>query len=330
MTSGLHTLLYHRVRHSHAWRTDFAEDLISATPRLFERQLRYLARYCSPVGADQVSAALSGRHVLPPRAVLVTFDDGYRDFAECAWPLLKQYRIPCVLFVATAFPTDTSRLFWWDALWQLVTRTRQTKLVYAAASVVSLETDAQRTHAYAVLSEWLKTQSPDARRRWLQVHSERLQVKPAMTPGAQVLAWDELRGLARDGLVVAPHGRNHELLDQVDDATLHCEVSGSRDDIAREIGACPPLFAYPNGNFDARAPRVLGQTGYACAFTTVGGRDVLPTSQPFVLRREQARGSLLRLAVKLTPSVGAWRTTSSAKSIRGASQGQRETRQPRR
>jgi peptidoglycan/xylan/chitin deacetylase (PgdA/CDA1 family) len=179
--------------------------------------------------------------------------------------------------------------------------------VYGAGDVLWLESGAQRARAYAVLSEWLKKQSPGSRHAWLQVLSERLQVSTAMGASAQVLDWDELRALVRDGLVVAPHSRNHELLDQVDQATLRCEASGSRDEITRHIGECPPIFAYPNGNFDARTLRTLRETGYACAFTTIGGLDVLPTREPFMLRREQARGSLLRLAVKLTPGVAAWR-----------------------
>lgn len=307
MISRLHSLLYHRVRVREGWQPDFAEELISASPAAFERYLRYLARYCSPVGADQVRAALAGDQVLPARAVLVTFDDGYRDFAEHAWPLLKQYRIPCVLFVPTAFPEDRTRLFWWDALWQLVTRTRKKAVAYGADGVLPLHTEAQRERAYVVLSQWLKTQSPASRRSWLEALSARLQVSPSMTAGAEVLTWEELRSLVRDGLVVAPHGRNHELLDQVDAVQLRDEIAGSRDDITRQIGECPPLFAYPNGNFDARALRVLGETGYSCAFTTIGGRDTLPTRQPFMLRRETSR-SLLRLGVKLEPTVAAWRT----------------------
>jgi peptidoglycan/xylan/chitin deacetylase (PgdA/CDA1 family) len=308
MTPGLHTLLYHRVQPRHTSCPDLAPDLISATPRVFERHLRYLARYCSPVGADEVIAAIGGRQGLPSRAVLVTFDDGYRDFAEFAWPLLKQYRIPCVLFVSTAFPSDLNRQFWWDALWQLVSRTRGARVAYGAAGGLPLATDAQRSRAYAIVSEWLKTQSAASRRTWLDLLGEQLEVRPMMSGRGAVLAWDELRALVRDGLVVAPHGQLHELLDQVDAATLRCEVRGSRDDIAREIGYCPPLFAYPNGNFDARVVRELGAAGYQGAFTTIGGRDALPAREPFMLRREQARGSLSRLALKLMPAISAWRT----------------------
>ena len=311
MSRGLQTLLYHRLQPRHKPRRDLAPELVSATPELFERHLRYLARYCSPVNIDEVTSALNGRHRLPQRAVLVTFDDGYRDFAEFAWPLLKQYRIPCVLFVATAFAANPRRVFWWDALWQLVSRTNRRRLTYGAAGAaheLPLVTDDERVRAYMIVSGWLKGVSPDLRHTWLDRLGNQLQVNPGLSDTAAVLAWDELRDLARDGLVIAPHGQVHELLDQVDAATLRREVRGSREDVTRQIGHCPPLFAYPNGNFDARVVRELAESGYAAAFTTVGGRDVLPAREPFMLRREQARGSLSRLMLKLQPPVAAWRT----------------------
>ena len=308
--SGLHTILYHRIQPHHAWRVDLAPDLISATPELFERHLRYLARYCSPVSADEVLAAIAGEHRLPRRAVLVTFDDGYRDFREYAWPLLKQFRIPCVLFVSTAYSTDPTRLFWWDALWQLVSRTHEPALLCrpGTVAVIPLTTTDQRLRAYRSVSEWLKGRSPASRQALISQFSVQLHVRPALLDGPAVLTWTELRDLARDGVVVAPHGRLHELLDQVASSTLCSEVSGSRDDVARQIGHCPPLFAYPNGNFNARVVGAVADAGFDAAFTTIGGRSVLPTRQPLMLRREQGRGSLSRLFVKLSPEVARWRT----------------------
>jgi peptidoglycan/xylan/chitin deacetylase (PgdA/CDA1 family) len=305
---GLHILLYHRIQPRDGARPDLAPDLVSATPELFDRQLRYLARYCSPVGADEVMAAIAGKHRLPRRAVLVTFDDGYRDFAQCAWPLLKKHRIPCVLFAVTAFSNQPTRVFWWDAVWQLLSVTRNTTLSYGASNVLPLTTFRQRRRAYLDVSELLKACSQSTRQELMVQLGEQLRVQPALQHGPSVLAWNELRQLAQDGVIVAPHSQCHELLDQVEPGALRSEVSGSRDDVVREIGQCPPLFAYPNGNFDARVIRALTDAGFAAALTTIGGRNELPTRQPFMLRREQARGSLSRLAVKLSPQVARWRT----------------------
>src|SRR5688572_19329289 len=117
MAMLLRSLIYHRIGDP-SDDSPLAPDLVSATPAELERQLSEVVTRYTPVGADDVVAAVTERRELPRGAVLVTFDDGYRDFAEIAWPILKKYSVPAVLFVSTAYPDCPGRMFWWDALWQ--------------------------------------------------------------------------------------------------------------------------------------------------------------------------------------------------------------------
>src|SRR5438105_2680290 len=75
---------------------------VTITPSDFEAALRFLTRYYIPVGLQDVLAAPEGRG-LPPRAVLVTFDDGYASIMEWAAPLCRMFRVPAVLFLNAAF-----------------------------------------------------------------------------------------------------------------------------------------------------------------------------------------------------------------------------------
>src|SRR5688572_8302859 len=98
----LRALMYHRVADA-ADRPDLATSLISATPADFRAQMEHLVAHYRPVSAHEVLDSFELGRALPPRSVLVTFDDGYRDFAEHAWPILKHLGIPVVLFVPTAY-----------------------------------------------------------------------------------------------------------------------------------------------------------------------------------------------------------------------------------
>lgn len=81
---------------------------VSITPPKFEAALRFLTAHYTPVSLDDVLNEGDGKD-LPPRAILVTFDDAYASIAEWAAPLCHQYHVPAVFFVNAAF-LDNQRL----------------------------------------------------------------------------------------------------------------------------------------------------------------------------------------------------------------------------
>jgi Polysaccharide deacetylase len=97
----LTVLTYHRIADRENDPNDLDPALISATPQDFERHVEWLAANAAPVSLEDVLAAQAGLAELPPRAVLVTFDDAYRDFADSAWPVMRAHGVPATLFVAT-------------------------------------------------------------------------------------------------------------------------------------------------------------------------------------------------------------------------------------
>lgn len=67
-------------------------SLLSVSPETFRRQLEWLA-------ANHIPVAPLSKVRQQPGSVALTFDDGYRNFAQIAWPLLRKYRFPATVFV---------------------------------------------------------------------------------------------------------------------------------------------------------------------------------------------------------------------------------------
>jgi peptidoglycan/xylan/chitin deacetylase (PgdA/CDA1 family) len=111
---------------------------------------------------------------------------------------------------------------------------------------------------------------------------QRLQAPP---PENAVLGWSELRRLAAEGVTLAPHTRTHPLLNRLPEAEARQEVVGARDDLEREIGAVPPVFAYPAGGHNDVVVRILQEAGFRLAFTTLRGAVRFPLRDPLRLRR---------------------------------------------
>ena len=256
--------------------------VISTTPKGFERQVRTLASRFRVISLEEAMSALQGRSSLPPRALLFTFDDAYRDFAAHAWPVLRSHGLPAVLFVPTAFPGQPGRAFWWDRLYRAFACARREDSLPSAAGMLRLRTPAERERSFKRVRDRVKElPHREAMELVARVCSA---LEPSPSAGA-VLDWDELRALASEGVALCAHTRTHPLLDRIGPDEVRAEVAGSLADLRREVGAVQPVLAYPGGHYDRTALRVVRELGIEVAFTTHRGLNDLRSVDPLQLRR---------------------------------------------
>lgn len=308
----LRVLTYHRIDEPAAHPT-LSPGLISATPEAFDQQMSYLAAYYRVISTPELLDACRTGRPLPPRAVLVTFDDGYRDFAEYAWPTMKRYRLPATLFVPTAFPDHPERVFWWDQLYQALTASRRAVLD-TPLGPLPLATAEQRTRAFTRLKDLAKKLPHDEAMALVERVCRELGAPRAEQ---SVLSWDTLRRLVREGVTLGAHTRTHPLMNRVSLAQARDEALGSLDDLRRETGTAAPIFAYPSGGFDDAVVRLLAREGFMLAFTTVRGINDLRDADHLRLRRINVgrRATLAVFRARLLPwslYLNRWRPLSGA------------------
>jgi peptidoglycan/xylan/chitin deacetylase (PgdA/CDA1 family) len=282
---GFAALTYHRVDDPGArpWLYPF---LLSATPEAFDAQMAALLRRHRPIGLPDLLAASRGARPLPRRAVLVTFDDAYRDFVDNAWPILQRRGIPATLFVPTAFPDARDGFFgsfWWDRVWQAV-QAAPAGVVHAGAERHQLADDGSRRLAARALVEFHKGLPHDEAMTRVAALTEQLGGTAA---GGDILGWDDLRRLAAEGVHIAPHSRTHPLLTRLEPDRVADELHGSREDLDRQLAgrSFGTVFAYPAGQHDAANRTALAQLGFELAFTTERGINQLGHTDPLRLRR---------------------------------------------
>ncbi len=270
-------------------------------PEPFARQMEYLAAHYRVVSVPRVLAVLDGGPPLPPRALLVTFDDAYRSFAEVAWPILCRHGFPATLFVPTAYPDRPEPRFWWDRLEQGFARAEAQAPLATPFGALALQTPAERAQAHAAVKRWIKD-LPHAEA--LARTTEVCRAIGAPVEAHEVLGWDELRALARAGVVLGAHTRTHPRLDRVSRAEAVAEIRGSLFDLEREVPDQARVFAYPDGRFDDELVDVARAAGVELAFTTRRGTNDLLACDRLRLRRihVDARDSVAVLRAKLALS----------------------------
>lgn len=262
----LHVLTYHRVLDGHH----------------FDQQMAYLTEEYHVISATDLLQAIGQHRKLPPGSLVITFDDAYQDFADCAWPIMKRYGLPATLFVPTAFPDNPNRIFWWDRLQHAFEYTPRRDMLETPAGRLSLSTPGRRQKAYRKIRNHIKKLPYGELLSWTDKICSELDAPPAPH---RVLAWDALRELAEEGVTLAPHTRYHRFLDRLSADEIEEEVVGSMQDLKREIGLAPPIFAYPDGRFNNTVIEILEDAGIKAAFTTVKGVNEMQSADRMQLKR---------------------------------------------
>jgi peptidoglycan/xylan/chitin deacetylase (PgdA/CDA1 family) len=277
----LRVLTYHRVDEEDA-QPHLSPSILSASPGDFDKQMGLIASRYTATDVQAVLDYLEQGRRLPERAVLVTFDDGYRDFAQHAWGILQKYNIPVVLFVPTAYPGQPQRQLWWDKLYNAVYHTEIGE-IESPLGTLRLTTAAERSRVFKRLRDYVK-RLPHGEAMELVDHlCDRLHAPPVNDN--HIMNWDELRQLAASGVTLAAHTRNHPMLTRISVREAEQEAVNSLEDLQHHVGAVLPVFAYPSGGADEQLARCLAHAGFKLAFTTVRGVNDLSSANPLLLKR---------------------------------------------
>jgi peptidoglycan/xylan/chitin deacetylase (PgdA/CDA1 family) len=239
---------------------------MTVSTRRFDEQMAHLRDHHCVLSLAELAAALEAGARVPPNAVVVTFDDGYRDNLSVAAPIMQSYGIPATLFAATG-PADRGELLWWDAL-----------------ELAGLGTRRHRAHAKYLPNAQLHRYVSDA---LVDVPRERIAAAVAET----YLDWDGLRAWCGRGLELGAHTVTHPILSGLAAEDATAEIGASRDAIARHTGQRPSAFSYPNGtarDFTSETMRLVDRVGLRVACTSVAGLNT-PETPLLALRRICAR-----------------------------------------
>jgi len=235
---GAAVLCYHDIRASDD-STRFSD--LHVTEATFERHCRLIADACDPISLDDFREARESGRVLPPRSVIVTFDDGYRGVLDHALPILERYGIPATVFVSIA-PVLKGQHFWFDA------QSRRE----GEASVVNARMLPYRQ--WRALVESIETMAVD-------------------TESHRPLTRSELERLAESPLIeIGAHTMTHPTLALTPIEEQRREIAGCRTALERVLERSVSAFAYPYGNpstdYTSETVGAVRDARFDVAFTT--------------------------------------------------------------
>lgn len=249
---------------------------LEIAPAFLEATVGLLRRHgVEPLSLDEMAERLK-RGPSRARFACLTFDDGYRDNLEWAYPILKRHRIPFAIYLTTGVP-DGQPCLWWRTVDRAVAAAPEIEVAFGdAPRRLACRTAAEKAAAVAEVHRLMRALPDETQRRALVAHLAARAGVDACAPTRELgLTWDQLRALAADPLVtIGAHTVSHPFLSKLPMHEARWEMAAGAARIKDMLGTAPAHFSYPFGDAGAAGPRdfaLARDVGFVTAVTTRPG-----------------------------------------------------------
>jgi peptidoglycan/xylan/chitin deacetylase (PgdA/CDA1 family) len=233
----------------------------------FAAFLQYASQHCEFANLDQEPEWKSSDKL----KLAVTFDDGWSDNAESAYPIASRYHVPLVIFIVPG-KTGTALPFWPER-------------AAAALDRVPSTNDSLRAASIGKAIEELKAMPALERENRVR---QMVRAGGAVESSAAVdktMTWEQIAELHARGVIFGSHTSTHEILTTIPATQAKQEIVSSRKAIQQKLGGSCELFSYPNGDYSEDVRALVAQAGYKFAFSNQEPGVWTRDCDPFLIPR---------------------------------------------
>ena len=283
---GALVLMYHRV-------IDLENDpyFLAVSPANFRQQIEYIKSTCHIMPLHVLIETIRDGK-LPNRAAAITFDDGYIDVLEQAYPILNEAQAPATVYI-TSGHIGSRREFWWDDLERLlILPETQPEILHLEVNGQDYEwyvsSDRNRGKLHHDLYQLVKPLKHEGRIHILDQLGDWAGLESNGRPQYRTMDETEVIQLAKDGIIeIGAHTVTHPMLSSLtpDDQTR--EIVEGRHTLEEIIGEEVHSFAYPYGkaeDFTQESVQIVRSAGFSFGCSSICG-SVESGSDIFQLNR---------------------------------------------
>lgn len=273
-------LMYHRVLPKEDQHYQQEQPGMLVTPDSFKMHLKVLKKYFQPIHLSEWIHSTIHHQPLPKKAVVITFDDGWIDNYQYAYPLLKTESFPASIFLVSEM-VGTSTTFWPEQLIKIILQAsvlphdhvwntepfQWLNKLMTAAQINKNEPNIEGIDQLICQAKYFSEEELYAKILAMQ---KILPTQPPSSP--EILSWEQTREMSSSGLIqYGSHTCNHiRMSNSLTDKTLHSEILDSKKTIKSQIKQPVDLFCYPNGDITTPAENIV-KKNYIAACTTESG-----------------------------------------------------------
>jgi len=291
LRNKLIVLNYHRVRPNDShFTTAFDDGVYTLNMDQFNQQIKWLKNNTLILSERELIDCYRDGIFIPPKTsapcVMITFDDGYRDNYTLAYPILKYYEVPAILFVATQM-VNTRQVPWWDVIAYLIKRCSKPFISFDGRQ---FPMGTQKMESIAFFQLMMKKEQYEHTKYLLPDLSDACEVTlpDADVQDKEILTWEEIREMAQKYIAVGSHTHTHRVLSTINTSSQKEEMILSKLIIEENIGQPVLSISYPVGEpkyITEETPEIAASSGFVLGFTTNTGVNYWKRIQRYTIRR---------------------------------------------
>ena len=243
--------------------------------------------------------------------ILITFDDGYRDNYQEAFPVLRKHNASATFFLPTFF-VGTGSLPWWDEIAFMVKRATVPRLIlkYPEAFELDLGAVDRLSAVVKVLRVFKQAPTIDTERFLKELEIASQVARPGENDERCFLNWDEAREMIAGGMCFGSHTHTHEILGRLPYQRQVEELATSKQILEAKLRIPVETLAYPRGKpgtLSEETFAALRETKYTTAFSFYSGINKPGEIKPLDVLRETVEvdsRDLFRLRHSLYATLG--------------------------
>lgn len=294
-------LMYHRINEN--------GHRIGVNKESFERQMEFIKEKMNPVPLITIANWISKGKSIPPRAVAVSFDDGYEDNFIMAYPILKKFSIPATIFLTTGH-IESTKMFWWDKVSEIIKKTNKPfvdlkdfqSLGNGSANspeLIKLNTFSRKVDAMMTIIKFFKTFEYNRIHEATDLLQKILDVDDKDIEPSSMLNWRQIKEMKKNGIDFGAHTVTHPDLTKIAPNEAVKEIKSSKDTIEQKIDATIDGFAYPYGlkdHFNEKITEIIKNAGFHYTCSAEPG-IVTKGNDAYDLKRISMNSASLPLAI---------------------------------
>ena len=262
--NGIYCFNFHRIGDAKTCKYD--PNVFSCSAEDFEKHISFIKDNFEIINQKQFIKLINSNQVVDEKFAYITFDDGYLDNYELAFPILKSMKVPATFFVATGL-IESNIIPWWDEIAWHVKQSTLAELRLPSWNKTIVFSNKENKNIRDVLSQFKSASTPIEDQLVELRNITRLVLEHYES---EFLSWENITEMESAGMTIGAHSHSHRIFSSLSAEELSHELSHSKMLLEEKLTNKVLSISYPVGNASTYNKYMfdeIEQQGYQLAFT---------------------------------------------------------------